>query len=78
MCGGRTSCACSTSVAECWRTLSTTSMAAERRKEDWLLQATSSGYMSAWGWCRPMQMSRLWMSRRTTVWLVWMRAITCA
>ena len=28
MCGGRTSCACSTSVAECWRTLSTTSMAA--------------------------------------------------
>ena len=73
-----TSCACSTSVAECWRTLSTTCMAALRRKLDWLLQATSSGYMSACGWCRPMQMSRLWIRRRTTACVVWMRAITCS
>jgi len=46
--GQRTSCACSTSVAACVRTLSTTAIAAERRKDDWLLQATRSGYISAW------------------------------
>lgn len=45
-----TSCACSTSVAECWRTLSITEAAAARRPVDWLLHATSSGYMSACGW----------------------------
>ena len=38
---------CSTSVGECWRTLSTTLMAAARRAGDWLLQATSRGYISA-------------------------------
>lgn len=44
-----TSCACSTRVALCWRTASTTAMAAARRDGLWLLHATSSGYMRAWG-----------------------------
>ena len=44
-----TSWACSTRVALCWRTASTTLMAAARRKLDWDLQATRRGYMRAWG-----------------------------
>lgn len=71
-----TSCACSTSVALCWRTASTTAMAAARRDGLWLLHATSRGYISACGWCRPMRTSSEWMRRRTGTDEVWMRAMT--
>lgn len=54
-----------------------TAMAAALREGLWLLAATSSGYMSAWGWCRPMRTSSEWMSRRTGRLLVWMRAMSC-
>ncbi len=74
---GLTSCACSTRVALCWRTASTTLMAAARLKLDWDLQATRRGYMRAWGWCLPMRTSRLCISRLTGCTVVWMRAITC-
>lgn len=75
--GGPTSCACSTKVALCWRTASTTLMAAARLKLDWDLQATRRGYMRAWGWCLPIRTSRLWIRRLTGCTVVWMRAITC-
>lgn len=57
--------ACSTSAALCVRTTSSTLYAAWRREALWLLAATSRGYMSACGWCRPMRTSRLWMRLRT-------------
>ena len=134
-----TSCACSTSVAECCRTASITAMAAARREGDCDLAATwwvggwvevgeswelarpwefgqarrhphlrplwqaplggrqpraanrciwrdrvlparprtSSGYMSACGWWRPMRTSSEWMRRRTGRLLVWIRAMSC-
>jgi hypothetical protein len=52
-------------------------MAAALLEGDWLLQATSSGYMRAWGWWRPMLMSRELISRRTGTLLMWMRAMIC-
>ena len=58
-------CAWSTSVAECVRSISSTACAACLLLGLWLLVATSSGYIKAWGWCRPIRTSRLWIKVRT-------------
>lgn len=71
----RTSSACSTRVEECWRTASTTAVAAALRMTEEEDTATSRGYMRAWGWWRPTRTSSALMSRRTRGWLVWMRAM---
>lgn len=63
-CANRT-CACSTSVALWVRTTSSTLYAACRLLGLWLLAATSSGYINAWGWCLPIRTSKLWIRLRT-------------